>query len=110
MDSWLMVILIVIILVGFVVLRWTKRSGVMSKTRFRLPGMVSGNVDTLKKQTELETTRSEKLKAILDAKRELMRVKAVNDGISKQIAEMTKDNVDKVEPPAPVVKKRQMLD
>ena len=110
MDSWLMVILIVVVLVGFVVLRWTKRSGAMSKMRFRLPNMASGNVDTLKKQAELETARSEKLKAVLEAKRGLMRVRAVNDGISKQINEMTKDNVDKVEPPAPVVKKRQMLD
>jgi Mg2+ and Co2+ transporter CorA len=72
--------------------------------------MASGNVDAIKKQTELETSRSEKLKAILEAKRELMRVRSVNDGISKQIAGMTKDNVDAVEPPAPVVKKRQMLD
>lgn len=108
MSSWLTLMLIGVVVAGFVFLRWSKKSGSMSKVRIRLPKLTPESAESLQKQKDVEEERNKKMEALLIAKEELMRVRKANKELGRKIAELNEDNVDHEDIPAPVVKKRQM--
>lgn len=117
MSSWAISIVLAIVLLGYVLLKnrkskvgqvgcwvWGKLSGLFtpmegSPTRERAPIDHLSPVERLELATKQEQKQAEELRLMLEAKRELMKARAANIQLRKEIAEVSETSVDK--PPAP---------
>jgi cell shape-determining protein MreC len=96
--SWLWIVILLLALGGYILykkarsgeLRLSILSGMLSK-----PQSHDDRIEQLKVQTENEQVRSEELRRELEAKRELMRSRAENNRLRKELASITEQSADK---------------
>jgi len=99
MNSWYMVIVVIILIGVYVLYSKGKLSGVLrnvswlSKLR---PSEYDADdlVERIKAQTEYEQERTETLKLVLDARKELSDARLVNDKLRKEIDSVGHKTVD----------------
>jgi len=98
-GSWILVILIIAGIIGYILHRSKRVRWLPHKHGLRMPRWFepSGEslVDGLERQTAREKEKSDKLRKVLEAKRELAKAKAENIRLRKEIDGVSEKSVEK---------------